>query len=61
MSQKEFGEFLNLYEIEEVLSEYLQTPNEIDINTNVQLVDVTQFSNAQREGPKLVYREYPDD
>eukprot|EP01127_Copromyxa_protea_P009846 TRINITY_DN2352_c0_g1_i1.p1 TRINITY_DN2352_c0_g1~~TRINITY_DN2352_c0_g1_i1.p1 ORF type:complete len:200 (+),score=48.79 TRINITY_DN2352_c0_g1_i1:50-649(+) len=61
VSQKEFTEFLNLYDIEEVLSEYLLTPPEIDINTNVQFVDITQFSNTQREGPKLVYREYPDD
>eukprot|EP01126_Amoeba_proteus_P050962 TRINITY_DN6063_c0_g1_i11.p1 TRINITY_DN6063_c0_g1~~TRINITY_DN6063_c0_g1_i11.p1 ORF type:complete len:124 (-),score=26.79 TRINITY_DN6063_c0_g1_i11:92-463(-) len=61
VTMAQFTDFLNLYEIEEVLSEFLRSPIDVEINTNVQMVDVNQFTNAHREGPKLVYREYPDD
>lgn len=58
---EEFRNFLNAYDMEEALADYLNHTPEINIPTNIQLVDVSQFANAQREGPKLVYREYPDD
>jgi len=60
---EEFRHFLNCYDIEEALSDYLShpPPSDVTISTNIQFVDVSQFANAQREGPKLVYREYPDD
>jgi len=60
VTKEEFEKFLNCFDIEEALEPYFQT-NGIDIDTNVSFVDVSQFANAQREGPKLAYRDYPDD
>lgn len=37
------------------------TSPEVDISMDVQMVDINQFANAKREGPRLVFREYPDD
>jgi len=61
ITMQEFTEFLNCYDLNEVLGPFLQAPNEVDINMNVNLVDIRQFENQKREGPKLVYRDYPDD
>jgi len=60
VTKDEFEKFLNCFDIDEALEPYFQTSG-IDIDTNVHFVDVSQFANAQREGPKLAYRDYPDD
>jgi len=60
VTKDEFEKFLNCYDIDEALEPFFST-NGIDIDTNVTYVDTTQFANAHREGPKLVYRDYPDD
>eukprot|EP01124_Arcella_intermedia_P001354 TRINITY_DN1072_c0_g1_i1.p1 TRINITY_DN1072_c0_g1~~TRINITY_DN1072_c0_g1_i1.p1 ORF type:complete len:196 (+),score=14.92 TRINITY_DN1072_c0_g1_i1:94-681(+) len=60
VTKEEFEKFLNCYDIEEALEPFFST-NGIDIDGNVSYVDTSVFSSAQREGPKLVYRDYPDD
>jgi len=60
VTKDEFEKFLNCYDIDEALEPFFNT-NGIDIDANVTFVDTSQFANAQREGPKLVYRDYPDD
>eukprot|EP01125_Pyxidicula_operculata_P000456 TRINITY_DN10486_c0_g1_i1.p1 TRINITY_DN10486_c0_g1~~TRINITY_DN10486_c0_g1_i1.p1 ORF type:complete len:197 (-),score=64.23 TRINITY_DN10486_c0_g1_i1:153-743(-) len=60
ITKQEFVQFLNCYDIDEALSDFFGTDG-VDVDTSVQYVDVSQFANAKREGPKLVYRDYPDD
>jgi len=63
ITQNEFIEFMNCYDISEALAPFIGNgATEFDITTsNIQMVDTRQFENQKREGPKLVYREYPDD
>jgi len=59
---QEFTEFLNCYDMSEAIGPFLGTQPEFDIQiNNIQWVDTRVFENQKREGPKLVYREYPDD
>jgi hypothetical protein len=58
---QQFQEYINCYSIEEALADFLGTSIEVEISMDVQMVDVNQFANAKREGPRLVFREYPDD
>jgi len=60
VTKEEFEKFLNCFDIDEALEPFFNTQG-IDIDPTVVMVDTTQFANAQREGPKLVYRDYPDD
>jgi len=60
VTKDEFEKFLNCFDIDEALEPFFST-NGIDIDTTVSFVDTSLFANAQREGPKLVYRDYPDD
>jgi hypothetical protein len=62
VSFQEFEDFVCTYDIDEALGAFLNKPS-IDIDlSRVQFVDVSQFTAAnKREGPKPVYRDYPDD
>jgi len=61
VTKQEFEQFMNTYDQEEILQDFLSGDG-IDINTNnINWVDTSQFANLKREGPQLVYRDYPDD
>lgn len=58
---EEFEQFVYCYDMHEALQHFIGSQG-IDVNIEqVQKVDVNQFANSQQEGPKLVYRDYPDD
>jgi len=62
VTKQEFQQFMNTYDMEEVLQDFFPPGDGIDINaSNINWVDTSQFANQAREGPALVYRDYPDD
>jgi len=60
VTYQEFEQFVFTYDVDEALEAFFQQQG-MDIDPQVQFVDVSMFTNQNREGPKLVYRDYPDD
>eukprot|EP01130_Rhizamoeba_saxonica_P006589 TRINITY_DN2624_c0_g2_i1.p1 TRINITY_DN2624_c0_g2~~TRINITY_DN2624_c0_g2_i1.p1 ORF type:complete len:205 (-),score=44.58 TRINITY_DN2624_c0_g2_i1:66-656(-) len=58
---QQFTEFLNCYDIDEALHPFLGSGNTQTINISVEYVNCEAFVGQARDGPKLVYRDYPDD
>jgi hypothetical protein len=57
-TKQEFENFINCYDLEEALGDFCGT-TEVQVNTNVQMVDTTQFKEAQTaNASKIVYRDY---
>jgi hypothetical protein len=55
---QEFEAFINCYDLEEALGDFIGV-NEVAVDTNVQMVDTTQFKEAQTaNASKIVYRDY---
>eukprot|EP01129_Flabellula_baltica_P000061 TRINITY_DN10063_c0_g1_i1.p1 TRINITY_DN10063_c0_g1~~TRINITY_DN10063_c0_g1_i1.p1 ORF type:complete len:212 (+),score=65.39 TRINITY_DN10063_c0_g1_i1:46-636(+) len=61
VTKDEFSQFLLCYDLDEALAPFTGTGDTVNVNLNVSLVDTSVFENQKREGPKLVYRDYPDD
>jgi len=60
VTQREFEDFINCYDLEEALGSFLGV-REVTINSNVEFVDTRIFKEQAAQPKKVVYREYPDD
>jgi len=58
-----FEEFINMSDLDEALGIFIGQTGPIDVKNKVQMVDTQQLSAQARaeNGPKPIYRDYPDD
>jgi len=58
-----FEEYINMSDLDEALSLFTGQTGPIEVKTNVQMVDTSKLAADARaaNGPKPVYRDYPDD